>query len=195
MGGIEFYSKICTPYGRSRFPVIILTAMSELSGFFRDVLVDAFISKPIDASQLLAKVEALLAGEEDPLLFLVDDDCPEVEEMRYVLAEERFSVWKVKNIEQLMADIKERKPDFVLAEFNSIRKMKSNWIKELHAMPGCGDVPVLIYSRDAAETNGNMATNAGARCFISKHNDFSQLMMNLRGIRRENYKNEDLNLS
>jgi DNA-binding response OmpR family regulator len=53
MNGLEFYSKICTPHGRSRYPVLVMTARSNLKKVFKDVEVDGFLAKPFEIDELL----------------------------------------------------------------------------------------------------------------------------------------------
>ena len=88
MGGVEFYTRICTHYGRSRFPVLVLTAIEGLSDFFEEALVDAFVTKPFQVADLLGKVDELVSGGGRPEILLAADETPLASELERVLNED-----------------------------------------------------------------------------------------------------------
>ena len=65
MGGIEFYTKICSPTKRAQYPVLILTGMEELTDYFREIRVDGFMTKPVVVDVFLAKIEELLKSRKE----------------------------------------------------------------------------------------------------------------------------------
>jgi two-component system chemotaxis response regulator CheY len=60
MGGLEFYQHICGNSEKPPYPVLVLTARTDLEAFFRDFNVDGFMTKPFDGSRLVNEVEIIL---------------------------------------------------------------------------------------------------------------------------------------
>ena len=60
MDGFTFYKELRKNRETAHIPVIVLTARNKMEDTFSAVGVDAFIVKPFDAQELLAKVEELL---------------------------------------------------------------------------------------------------------------------------------------
>jgi DNA-binding response OmpR family regulator len=60
MGGLEFYQHICGSKDKPPFPVLVLSARTDLEAFFRDFNVDGFITKPFAASRLVTEVDIIL---------------------------------------------------------------------------------------------------------------------------------------
>lgn len=56
MGGVGFLREISTADGKLRYPVLVLTARSNMAEFFANVDVDGFIAKPCDPQDLLMEV-------------------------------------------------------------------------------------------------------------------------------------------
>jgi DNA-binding response OmpR family regulator len=60
MGGIEFFSKICSSNGRSLYPVLVLTARANIQGLFQDLYIDGFMIKPFDIEHLISEAEVII---------------------------------------------------------------------------------------------------------------------------------------
>ncbi len=65
MGGIAFYEAISAQDGKSRYPVLVLTARSNLEQLFRSFEIDGFIRKPFEIQDLLEEVKTILS-KQDP---------------------------------------------------------------------------------------------------------------------------------
>ncbi len=60
MGGIELYSKMCDANGKPRYPILVLTARSNIKELFKDLFVDGFMVKPFEIDQLVLEAEAII---------------------------------------------------------------------------------------------------------------------------------------
>jgi DNA-binding response OmpR family regulator len=60
MGGLEFYQHICGSKERPPYPVLVLSARTDLEAFFRDFNVDGFITKPFAAGRLVREIDIIL---------------------------------------------------------------------------------------------------------------------------------------
>lgn len=60
MGGIEFYRHICDKRAMPKYPVLILTARSELEKFFDEINAEAFMAKPFEIDRLYEKIQEIL---------------------------------------------------------------------------------------------------------------------------------------
>ncbi len=60
MGGIGFLKEIMDEKGKPRYPVLVLTARSNMAEFFSNVEIDGFVSKPCDPQDLLMEVGRII---------------------------------------------------------------------------------------------------------------------------------------
>ncbi len=60
LDGLEFYKSILDENGKSRYPVLVLTAHIALEDQFKELNVDYFMTKPFESSQLIEKVKELV---------------------------------------------------------------------------------------------------------------------------------------
>lgn len=61
MGGVGFLRRLMGEDGRTRIPIVILTARASMESFFDTVPVDGFLTKPCPMSDLRAKIEEVLS--------------------------------------------------------------------------------------------------------------------------------------
>lgn len=60
MGGIGFLKEILDEKGKPLYPVLVLTARSNMAEFFANVDIDGFISKPCDPQDLLMEIGRII---------------------------------------------------------------------------------------------------------------------------------------
>lgn len=174
MGGVEFYTRICSQYGRTRFPVIVLTALDGLNAFFQAALVDSFMTKPFQIGRLMAEVDRLLSGASKPLVLLADDDTAESARIREALEIERFQVEAMKDPDQASA----RRPDFVLMDSGWNAGRSGAALQRIKQRPDLKGVPVITYAHAAA--NGSQGSDAGADRNLGKLEDLHILFSAMR---------------
>lgn len=60
MGGLEFYQKICDANNQPIYPVLVLTARTNMEHLFKEFNIDGFMSKPFEIDGLLTTVDAII---------------------------------------------------------------------------------------------------------------------------------------
>lgn len=60
LGGLGFYQKICKGQDRALYPVLVLTARTNLEQLLTQMNVDGFIAKPFEIDELLQRVDAII---------------------------------------------------------------------------------------------------------------------------------------
>lgn len=154
MGGIGFLHEILTEEGKPRYPVLVLTAKTDMHDFFDDVDVEGFIAKPCTAETLEKEVERAIThvetarAEKNPLKgrILLGEDDP-----RMALAiSDAFAVggYEVETV-GTGPEVLERAPScganaIVMKEF--LRSMNgTNVAPILRLMPSTKSIPVVLY--------------------------------------------------
>ena len=118
MGGLEFYGRIATEHGRSKYPVLVLTARANLEKTFKDINVDGFMPKPFEIDQLIKEVGRITSGETNPIVFLIDFVAnPHVQKIKEILESQRYRVIVLEGIVQVMTAIETTKPHYILLEY------------------------------------------------------------------------------
>ncbi len=60
LGGLGFYQKICNGQDRPPYPVLVLTARTNLEQLLKQMNVDGFMAKPFEIDELLHQVDAII---------------------------------------------------------------------------------------------------------------------------------------
>ena len=60
LGGIGFYQKILNSQDRPRYPVLVLTARTNLEQLLTQMNIDGFIAKPFEIDDLIRKVDTII---------------------------------------------------------------------------------------------------------------------------------------
>lgn len=63
MSGVGFYQRICTPEGKPRYPVLVVTGRLDLELTFESLPVDGLILKPVERNQLLKAIEDIFSKQ------------------------------------------------------------------------------------------------------------------------------------
>lgn len=181
MGGIELYAKISSRYGRTPFPVIILTALGELSDFFQDALVDAFLTKPFQVTELLRAVERLLSGHSQPVVFLAGGP-EETRRIRDALTGERFRVVDVDGPAALEKSAMATEPNFIALQYETPAWKAESWIRKIRTLPHLKKVPVIVYSNSEYAHEADAVVRAGADRYLGKLDDLKPLFLAIRQL-------------
>lgn len=186
MGGVELYTKISSKFGRPQFPVIVLTAIHEITDFFSDAFVDAFMTKPFQVSELMECIEKLLRGETEPVIFLADRECPEATNIAETLDSERFKVVRLGSAESLIKEIRSRHPDFIIMDVEFANGSLEDLVKKIKQTPEAKHTPLIVYSRSGLSDAGSGAVKAGADRYVGKPGDLKPLFFAIRQLWRKN---------
>lgn len=154
MGGIGFLHHILTDEGKPRYPVLVLTAKTNMHDFFDDVDVEGFLAKPCTAETLEKEIrKAIIHVEseraaENPVkgkILLGEDDPRMAQAISEVLAAGGYEVETAVTGPEVL----EQAPScgagaIVMKEF--LRSMNgTNVAPILRLMPSTRSVPVILY--------------------------------------------------
>ncbi len=159
MGGIAFYHEIADADGRSRYPLIVLTARAQLEQLFRDFEADAFMTKPFKIQDLLTQIRSIFtkrygeaAQDAGPSptrkrkVLIADSDAAACRRIALAFLDAGFAVSTAKNgveaLEQAIADA----PD--LAVLNAALPDLSGELaaRRLAQMPRTSETEIILYA-------------------------------------------------
>ncbi|MDD5595230.1 MAG: response regulator [Candidatus Omnitrophica bacterium] len=184
MSGIELYEKITTSYGKTKVPVLVLTARDELGSLFKEIDADGFLAKPFETNDLLVEIKKILDRKKDPVIFLIDiiKDRPNLQELKRFLNEERFRVVVLENLAALEVTLSKDKPDFILMEYMQKDFSGEDVISRIKSIPELESTPLLVYSYSGFEGLGAKSLNSGADTYIGKPDKFEEIVALLRDL-------------
>ncbi len=176
MNGLQFYKEICTEYGRSKFPVLVLTARGELKELFKQIDADGFMSKPFETDQLLKEIERVIR-ESSPVVFILDaKDNPHLKIAAELMQHERYKPFIIENLQTLKECAGIMAPDYVLMEYMQDQVSGEEMIQKTREIlsaslqkAGLPDrrIPLIVYSYSGFDF-GAKSLAAGADRFIGK---------------------------
>lgn len=169
MGGLEFYGKIATEHGRSKYPVLVLTARANLEKIFKDIAVDGFMPKPFEIDELIKEVDRITTRSINPAVFLVDfKDNPHVKKICETFQNERYDVVNVEDFESLEQKAETRKPDFIILEYMQKGMSGESFVKKIREHPLLKNTPVIVYSYSGFPGYDQKSLGAGADRYLGK---------------------------
>lgn len=116
--GLEVYKEISTLYGRSKFPVLIMTAHERLKDTFAEIEVDGFLSKPFELEELEARIHAIFDKCDKPRVILADrKNNRRAIEIAKSLEQERYRTVIAENLSEIKEVLRTATPDFLLMEY------------------------------------------------------------------------------
>jgi DNA-binding response OmpR family regulator len=169
IGGLEFYKRISTEYGRSKIPVLFLTERSELENLVEDIEADGFLSKPFEIDTLTKEVDRILSGGINPRVYLFDnEENPNVKAIKEKLQTQRYDVVMRNGLEQLQNDASDRAPLCILLEYMQKDMSGEELIRKIKQIEKFKSVPVLVYSYSGFQAYEAKSLNAGATKYLGK---------------------------
>jgi DNA-binding response OmpR family regulator len=138
-------------------PVLIVTALgasgeSYLANMAKEHKADGFFAKPVDARQLLAKIEELLsstapvpkAPTAKARILLVDDDPDFLEATRQILVANRYEVVTAQDGEEGIAKAKYERPDLIVLDVIMPGKDGYSVCYELRKIEQTRPIPIIM---------------------------------------------------
>ena len=128
MGGLAFFNQISAATGKSKYPVIIITARVQLEDVFKDLPVDGFVTKPVKLEELLQNVQSVLIKKHIASVFpqkltekikkimVVENDKEKFDQIVGELVACGFLVCGVKNGAEALMRAPQEMPDVVLTK-------------------------------------------------------------------------------
>lgn len=161
MGGMGFLREITDSSGKPRFPVLVLTARSNMAEFFADMEVDGFVAKPCDPADLLMEVGRIVflrSGDEEELptafqggkVLLAEDDGPRRHILADALTAEGFDVCTVSKGPEVLEKAIMEKPSVIILKL-VMSSMNGDAIAGvLKDMPNTKGIPIVLYDDSGA---------------------------------------------
>lgn len=163
MGGTGFLERITDKLGRTRVPVLVLTARSAMAGFFADKQIAGFLTKPADPDELLAEIQrivfmvgdlpssdGLIAPETATAktLVLVESDQESTSPLRSALESLGFAVESVCTGAEALEAVIARHPDGLVMPLTTHVMSADEVLSVLRKMPAFEKLPAVIYCID-----------------------------------------------
>lgn len=163
MSGTTFLEQITDSFGRTRAPVLVLTARGDMAEFFADKRIGGFLTKPADPDELLAEVQRILFVEGDlpkeetrmvgssvrPVVVLAEEHPTLANALCEALAEVGFSVEVVHTGAEAVESVIARRPAGLVLPLDAAELPADSVLEILRKLPSSKALPVVVY---AAET-------------------------------------------
>jgi DNA-binding response OmpR family regulator len=163
MGGTGFLERITDKRGRTRAPVLVLTARSDMAEFFADKKIGGFLTKPTDPDELLAEVQRILFVESDlpendtqivgsdvrRLVVLAEANAILANALCESLSNVGYSVEVVHTGAEAVESVIARRPAGLILPLDTVEIPADGVLEILRKLPSGKQIPVVVY---AAET-------------------------------------------
>jgi DNA-binding response OmpR family regulator len=189
MGGIEFYSRICTPEGKPLYPVLVLTARANIKELFHDLNIDGFMVKPFDINQLVYEAETIIRKKNQvptkegrsgtPKVCVIEHDQKLFDQIISLFVNAEYTVIPAKNgaaaVEKMVKDV----PDVALVSLGLADIPGDILILRLNQMAKTMNVKFILYThRDSEhdrEVMNRIREKTGIMTFV-EYKDLSELL-------------------
>lgn len=175
MGGTGFLERITDRLGRTRVPVLVLTARSDLAEFFASKQIAGFLTKPADPDELVAEVQRILFMESDlprgetmvvgedirRLVVLAEANAIRANALCEALGKGGFTVEVVRTGPEAIEAVIARRPAGLILPMDCEGMSADGVLEILRKLPAGQPLPVVLY---AAERLPERA------CFIDPRN-------------------------
>ena len=169
MGGLEFLNRITTPFGRPKFPVLVLTARANFEKIFQGIDIVGFMPKPFDIAELIAEVRRLTTGESKQLVYILDQEKRmHVRQIKEILEKEQYEAVVVNELKSLQKKSDDKKPDFILMEYVQEGTNAEDLIRKIKENPFFNEVPIVVYHSPIFEEYQERVLKAGANRYLGQ---------------------------
>lgn len=163
MGGVGFLESITDNLGRTRVPVLVLTARSAMAEFFAGKQIGGFLTKPADPDQLLEEVQRIIfmAGDlprdgkliagtvtTQKTIVLADNDDERRESLRKAMLNLGYNVEAVTSGIEAIESTIACHPSCLVMPLTITGMAPAEVISLLHKMPGTINIPTVVYGVD-----------------------------------------------
>ncbi len=162
MSGTGFLERITDRLGRTRVPVLVLTARGDMAEFFADKQIAGFVTKPADPDELLAEVQRILFSESDlphgdtmlvgndvrRLVVLAEPNAIRANAFREALGKAGFSVEAVHTGPEAVEAVIARHPAGLILPMDAEGLGADGVLEILRKLPAGQAIPVVVYSAE-----------------------------------------------
>ncbi len=162
MGGTGFLERITDRLGRTRVPVLVLTARGDMAEFFADKQIAGFVTKPADPDELLAEVQRILFSESAlprgdtmvvgddvrRLVVLAEANAIRANALREALGKAGFSVEVVRTGAEAVEAVIARHPAGLVLPMDAEGLAADGVLEILRKLPVGKTLPVVVFSAE-----------------------------------------------
>ncbi len=162
MGGKGFLERITDRHGRTRVPVLVLTARGDMAEFFANKQIGGFITKPADPDELLAEIQSILFLASDlpqgetmilgddvrRLVVLAEPNPIRTNAFREALGKAGFSVEAVRTGAEAVEAAIARHPAGLILPMDAEELAADSVLEILRKLPTGKELPVVVYSAE-----------------------------------------------
>ncbi len=161
MGGIAFYHAIADrKSGNARYPVLVLTARSNLEKLFTEFHVDGFMTKPFEIEDLLSEIRAILTKHAEPAapdpvkkqdptpkrILIVENNQETFAQLLLACIERGYLVSGAHAAAMGIEHAAQELPDMILMKWNLPDLSGAMAAAILKQMPKTRDIPLILYA-------------------------------------------------
>lgn len=162
MGGTGFLERITDRLGRTRVPVLVLTARGDLAEFFASKQIAGFLTKPADPDELVAEVQRILFSESDlpqgetmvvgedvrRLVVLAEANAIRANALREALGKAGFSAEVVRTGPEAVEAVIARRPAGLILPMDAEGMSADGVLEILRKLPVGRELPVVLYAAE-----------------------------------------------
>jgi two-component system phosphate regulon response regulator PhoB len=119
-----------------------------------------------------------------PLILVVEDEAPLVTMLRYNLEKQGFRVEEATDGQEALTKIAEVKPDLVLLDWMLPAMSGIEVCRQIRRKPGTRDLPVIMVTARAEDSDAVRGLNTGADDYITKPFPMETLLARIRALLR-----------
>lgn len=171
MGGTGFLERITDRLGRTRVPVLVLTARGDMAEFFADKQIAGFITKPADPDELLSEIQRILflAGDlpqgdtmvvgDDVrrLVVLCEGNTIRANALCEALGKAGFSIESAKTGPEAIESVIARRPAGLILSADCADLAAESVVAVLRQLPSGKTLPIVVYNTENAIIEGATA--------------------------------------
>lgn len=164
IGGMGVLERLTLPDGRTRFPVLVLTARAMMAEYFANKQVDGFIAKPCDPEDLAMEISRILfmrGGEAEaqpavldgrPRLLLADSNEPRHHAMAAALSAAGFEIESLFRGPDVLEAAVLSRPEVIVMSLDLDDMGADQLVPVLRQLGKTRRTPILVYAIDDAAT-------------------------------------------
>ena len=186
MSGLGFLKEISDTAGKPKYPVLILTARTNMEEFFSDVQVEGFIHKPCSCEQLLGEVKRVLrekrgggklskpapadTREVRGRVLLAEDNLAVADDLSDGLRRAGFEVEQVSDGAVVVEKALQALPNIVLAKRILAGMHGDQVARVLSELPKTQSIGVVLYEEGGIEETGRrLLRQSNVKRFLVTH--------------------------
>jgi DNA-binding response OmpR family regulator len=161
MSGVGFLNEISGEDGKPKYPVLVLTAHGNMSGFFKNIDIDGFMLKPVRGTELIAEVnrilcarnirktstpEAVMSKRKKVLIAEDDDEVSNILALAFLRA--GYTTEQTNNGSDAIGKTILSRPDVLVIKM-LLSSMNGNKVAAiLRTIPKTNPIPIVLYDQD-----------------------------------------------